>query len=127
MAMGYVGLVLVTLLFIVYVVGIFAVGILLARDASARGLPPLPWAAAYFVFHGVGPSLGAAVATPLLVTFPPLGVLAGLALSLVGGWYGGLMYLAVRRPGQKASCPRCRNARLKYLVTCPHCGEQVLA
>lgn len=122
LAMGYVGLVVVTLLFIAYVVGIFAVGIFLARDASARGLPPLPWAAAYFLSHAVGPTLGGVVATPLLVTFPPLGVMAGLILSLVGGWYGGLMYLAVRRPGTKSPCPRCRNVRLKYLVTCPHCG-----
>ena len=122
-AMGYVGVVVVTLLFIAYVVLIFAAGVALTRDAAARGLPPLPWAAAYFVFHAVGPALGATVATPLMVVLPPLGLVAGLVLALVGGWYGGLMYLAVRRPGKKLPCPRCRNARLKYLVTCPHCGQ----
>lgn len=122
LAMGYVGVVVITLLLIAYVIGVFAAGVALTRDAAARGLPPLPWAAAYFLFHAVGPSLGAMVATPLMVVLPPLGVVAGLVLAVVGGWYGGLMYLAVRRPGKKLPCPRCRNARLKYLVTCPHCG-----
>ena len=102
----------------VYMIAVMAVGVMLARDATARGMPTLPWVAAYFVFQGAGPALG----LPLMAVFPPVGILAGLAFGLAASWYGGLMYLAVRRPGQKSACPRCRNARLKYLVTCPHCG-----
>ena len=123
MAMGYAVLVFVTVLLIGYAVGIFVAGVALAKDAAARGLSPLPWAAAYFAFHAVGPMLGWAVAAPLMVTFPPLGVMAGVILAVIGGWYGGLMYLAVRRPGRKSACPRCRNLRLSYLVLCPHCGH----
>jgi len=122
LGLGYLVLVFLTVLIIAYAVGVFGLGVVLARDASARGLPPLPWVAAYFLFHAVGPSLGLAVATPLLFSFPPLGVLAGLVLGLGASWYGGLTYLAVRRPGKKSACPRCRNRRLAYLMTCPHCG-----
>ncbi len=102
----------------IYMVAVMAVGVLLAKDAAARGMPTLPWVATYFVFQGVGPALG----LPLMAVFPPVGILAGLAFGLAASWYGGLMYLAVRRPGTKLPCPRCRNPRLKYLVTCPHCG-----
>ncbi len=101
-----------------YMIAVMAVGVLLAKDAAARGMQTLPWVAAYFVFQGAGPALG----LPLMAVFPPVGILAGLAFGLAASWYGGLMYLAVRRPGKKLPCPRCRNPRLKYLVTCPHCG-----
>jgi len=123
LGVGYLLVVFVTLLVIVYAVGVFVAGVALAKDAAARGLPTLPWAGAFFGFQAVGPWLGALVATPLLAAFPPLGVLAGVALGLLASWYGGLVYLAVRRPGRKLPCPRCRNPRLGYLVTCPHCGQ----
>ncbi len=123
LGVGYLMLVFITLLVIVYAVGVFVAGVALAKDAAARGLPPFPWAAAFFAFQAVGPLLGWVVATPLLAVMLPLGVLAGGILGLLASWYGGLMYLAVRRPGRKSACPRCRNLRLSYLVVCPHCGH----
>jgi hypothetical protein len=37
-------------------------------------------------------------------------------------WIGLLVYLASRPSGHLIVCGRCRNKKLNYVLSCPHCG-----
>lgn len=114
--------VLVIVLVFAYLLAVMLAGGWVARDAYARNLNGLGWAAFYYasqVFFRV-------MAVVFLVL--PLAVFLGdhryWAVLVVepASWIGFGIYLFARPWGKRKPCQNCRQGCLHYLVTCPRCG-----
>jgi uncharacterized membrane protein len=108
---------------ILYASLVLFVGGWVARDAYARGMNGLAWAAFYYLFQLLSRSF------VVVVLLFPLALLGWGSIGMLFGeplyWMGLVAYRYGRRQGRLAKCETCRNPRLDYLPKCPHCGRQV--
>jgi hypothetical protein len=109
-------LLLIFLAVLAYFVLVVAVMVWVARDADNRGHEGAVWGIIYAV-----PQL-LWFTFPVLLFIPIIGWML-IPVSAVLSWLGFVVYLCARRRGNLTDCGSCRNKRLEYVKTCPHCGH----